>query len=378
MARAKKIEGLSVSWERRGAYPIRFAEDAFAEDNETVVSTLRAVTGVENPRVLLVADGNVVQRTNGLGTRIGKYVQSHGLQLAAPPIVLGGGEKIKSDNMKSVTDVLNSVIDAKVGATDVMLVLGGGSLLDVAGYAAAQVRGGLRLVRMPTTVASMMDAALATDAAIDSPNVKDALRVPCQPAAVIIDPKFATTVLDGVWRGGVGEAVRFAAVHDGALMKKLAKSAEQIKNRDYATMCEIVRAVVESRVKKGSDGFALWSAGRLEAMSGYKLPHGYAVPIGICIDCAYAVAKGYLKDADQELVCRTLADCGSLDGLVHSRHLLSQPDSILFGLDAWRLASGAEALVLPSGIGKSTVDEAPDREALKKVIKEFLQASTES
>ena len=31
MARAKKIEGLSVSWERRGAYPIRFAEDAFAE-----------------------------------------------------------------------------------------------------------------------------------------------------------------------------------------------------------------------------------------------------------------------------------------------------------------------------------------------------------
>ena len=137
-----------------------------------MVSTLRQVTGVENPRVLLVADGNVVQRTDGLGTRIGKYVQSHGLQLAAPPIVLGGGEKIKSDNMKSVTDVLNSVIDAKVGATDVMLVLGGGSLLDVAGYAAAQVRGGLRLVRMPTTVASMMDAALATDAAIDSPNVK--------------------------------------------------------------------------------------------------------------------------------------------------------------------------------------------------------------
>ena len=178
MARAKKIEGLSVSWERRGAYPIRFAEDAFAEDNETVVSTLRQVTGVENPRVLLVADGNVVQRTDGLGTRIGKYVQSHGLQLAAPPIVLGGGEKIKSDNMKSVTDVLNSVIDAKVGATDVMLVLGGGSLLDVAGYAAAQVRGGLRLVRMPTTVASMMDAALATDAAIDSPNVKDAFIKP--------------------------------------------------------------------------------------------------------------------------------------------------------------------------------------------------------
>lgn len=378
MAKAKKIEGLSMSWERKGVYPIRFAEDAFAEDNETLVSTLREVSGVENPRVLLVADGNVVQRTEGLGTRIGKYVQTHGLKLASQPIVMGGGEKIKSDNFKSVTDLLNAVIDAKVGANDVMLVLGGGTLLDVAGYAAAQVRGGIRLVRMPTTVASMMDAALASEAAVDSPSVKDALRVPCEPAAVIIDPKFALTVLDGVWRGGVGEAVRFAAVHDGTLMKKISKSAEKIKNRDYETMSDLIRSVVEARVKKGTDGFALWSAGRLEAMSTYKLPHGYAVPIGVCIDCAYAAAKGVLKEADQELICRTLADCGSLDGLVHSRHLLSQPDSILFGLDAWRLATGSESLVLPSGIGKATVDEKPDRDLLKKVIKEFLQASTES
>lgn len=378
MAKAKKIEGLSMTWERKGVYPIRFAEDAFAEDNETLVSTLREVSGVENPRVLLVADGNVVQRTEGLGTRIGKYVQTHGLKLASQPIVMGGGEKIKSDNFKSVTDLLNAVIDAKVGANDVMLVLGGGTLLDVAGYAAAQVRGGIRLVRMPTTVASMMDAALASEAAVDSPSVKDALRVPCEPAAVIIDPKFALTVLDGVWRGGVGEAVRFAAVHDGTLMKKISKSAEKIKNRDYETMSDLIRSVVEARVKKGTDGFALWSAGRLEAMSTYKLPHGYAVPIGVCIDCAYAAAKGVLKEADQELICRTLADCGSLDGLVHSRHLLSQPDSILFGLDAWRLATGSESLVLPSGIGKATVDEKPDRDLLKKVIKEFLQASTES
>ena len=378
MAKAKKTEGLSVTWERKGGYPIRFAEDAFADGNETLVSTRREVTGDENPRVLLVADGNVVQRTEGLGTRIGRYVQAYGIKLAAPPVVIGGGEKIKADNFKSVTDIVNAVIEAKVGANDVMLVLGGGSLLDVAGYAAAQVRGGIPLVRMPTTVASMMDAAFASDAAIDSPGVKDALRVPCEPAAVVIDPKFAVTVLDGVWRGGAGEAIRFAAVHDAPLMKKLAKCAEQIKNRDYGTMCDVIRQVVESRVKKGSSGFALWSAARLEAMSTYKLPHGYAVPIGICIDCAYAVTKGLLKEADQELVCRTLADCGALDGLVHSRHLLSQSDSILFGLDAWRLSSGSPALILPSGIGKATVDETPDRELMKNVIKEFLQASTES
>ena len=102
--------------------------------------------------------------------------------------------------------------------------------IDVAGYAAAQIRGGVKVVRVPTTPAAMMDAAFAEDAAVDSPAVKDALRVPCPPAAVVIDPKFAATVLDGVWRGGIGEAVRQAAVRDGALMKRIAKGAGEITN----------------------------------------------------------------------------------------------------------------------------------------------------
>lgn len=142
-------------------------------------------------------------------------------------------------------------------------------------------------------------------------------------------------------------------------------------------LSEIVRASVECRVKKGSSGFGLWSAHRLEAMSGYKLPHGYAVPIGICIDCAYAVEKKLMKEDDQEFICRVLADCGALDGLSHSHHLLTQPESILFGLDAWRLSTGSEAILVPAGIGKAKVEESPDREAFKKVIKEFHDVSAE-
>ena len=374
-AKTKKDGGLSVAWARKGGYPVLVEEDVFAEGNPALADLLREVTGSDAPRVLMVADGNVVQRTEGLGTRIGRYVQTHGVKLAAAPVVMGGGEKVKADNLQSVLKVAAAALDAKVGATDVVLALGGGTILDVAGYAACQVRGGVKLVRMPTTVAAMLDAAFAEDAAVDSPVVKDALRVFCPPAAVVVDPKFAATVLDGVWRGGIGEAVRQAAVGDGALMKKIAKAAEALRGRDMAVLAEIVRACVESRVRKGRTDFALWSAHRLEAMSGYKLPHGYAVPIGICIDCAYAVEKGYMKEEDQEAVCRVLADCGALDGLAHSHHLMTQPDSILFGLDAWRLSKGREAIVVPAGIGKCREEESPDREVFRKVIKEFHEVS---
>ena len=377
MARAKKADGLSVAWKNEGSYPVRIVTDVFGEGNAALADLLRELTGAEKPRVMLVADGNVVQRTEGLGSRIGRYMQSNGIELAGAPVVLGGGEKVKSDNLQSAMTAAMAALDAKIGCNDVMLAIGGGTVLDVAGYAAAQVRGGVKLVRMPTTVAAMVDAAFAETACLDTPNVKDALRIASRPAAVVIDVGFADTVLDGVWRGGIGEMVRYAAVNDGPLMKKLVKAAEALKNRDKAVMAELVTSCVEGRVKKGESGFALWSAARLEAMSGYKLPHGYAVPMAICIDCAYAVEKKLMKEDDQETVCRVLAECGALDGLAHSRHLMQQPDSILFGLDAWKLSSGSSAIVVPGGIGKAKTESEPDREAFRKVIKEFLEVSAE-
>jgi len=376
MATTREKKGLSVSWAEKGGYEVKVVEDVFDAENPALAGVLKGITGAEEPHVMLVADANVVHRTEGLGTKIGRYVQTHGIKLVGSPVVLGGGEKVKADDMDGVRKLASAAVNAKVGANDVMLVIGGGTILDVAGYAARQVRGGLKLVRMPTTPAAMVDAAYAEFAAIDLNGVKDALRVPSHPSAVVVDMSFAGTVLDGVWRGGLGEVVRHAAASDASLFKKVVKNAAALKARDMAAMAEVMCACIESRVKKGPTDFAEWSALRLESMSGYKLPHGYAVPIAICIDCAYAVEKGLMKESDQELVCRTLAECGALDGLSHSHHILSQADGILFGLDAWRLSTGASSIVVPAGIGKSAVEECPDRAAYKKVIKEFLSAST--
>jgi 3-dehydroquinate synthase len=378
MAKAREKSALETGCENKKSYTVNFIDDMFNDENAAFSDILRALSKSETPTVLLVADQNVVQKTQSLGTRIGRYFQKYGVKMASAPVVLSGGEKNKSDNFQSVMTLVSAMVDSKIGANDVVIALGGGAVLDVAGYVASQVRGGVKLVRVPTTPAAMVDAAFAEMAAVDYQSVKDAVRVPCVPDGIVIDAAFAATVLDGVWRGGLGEIVRHAAVKDSSLMKKFIKVVQKLKDRDMSAFKEILSAAVESRVKKGASEFALWSANRLESMSGYKLPHGYAVPIGICIDCAYAVEKKLMKESDQELVCRALADCGALDGLVHSHHLLSQADNILYGLDAWRLSKGAAAIVLPAALGKSVVDENPDRESLKKVIKEFLAASAES
>ncbi len=376
MARQKKTDGLSVDWKSEGSYPVVFAENMFGEGSAAVADALRALTGSETPKLFIVADMNVVQRTEGLGLAIGRYVQANGIRLAAAPVVISGGEKVKSDDLQGVRRIVSAALDAKIGADDVLMAIGGGSVLDVAGYAAAQVRGGVKLVRVPTTPAAMVDAAFAHYAAVDFREIKDALRIQCEPDAVIVDRSYAKTVLDGVWRGGLGEIVRFAASADAALLRKFAKNVEALANRDWDAFAEIVADCVASRAKKGDTHFAEWSAYRLESMSGYKLPHGYAVPLAICIDCAYAVEKGILAKEDSDFICRLLFDCRALDGLAHSQHLISQPDNILYGLDAWKLSSGSDEVVLPVGLGVSRAVAAPDREVYKKVIKEFMAVST--
>ena len=355
------------------SYPVEFAEDVFGE-SVALADLLKKVTGSEEPKVLIVADMNVVQRIEGLGSKIGRYVQAHGIRLAGSPVVIAGGEKAKADNLQSALKVVSAILSAKLGRNDVVLALGGGAILDVAGYAAAQARGGVKLVRLPTTPAAMMDAAFADYAAVDSATVKDALRVPSVPAAVVIDTGFAPTVLDGVWRGGVGEAVRLAVASDSAFFKRMVKVLPAYRERDPEALAAIVADVCKVRAKKGATSVGLWSALRLESMSGYKLPHGYAVSIGLCIDLGYAVEKGLMKAADRDAVVGLLGECGALDGLNHSSHLLGQADNLLFGLDAWALSSGSPALALPAGLGKSKEDPDPDRELFRKVFKDVVSA----
>ena len=359
------------------SYPVEMVDDAFGE-SDALADVLRAAAGREDPRVLIVADMNVVQRTAGLGAKIGRYVQDRGVRLADRPVVVAAGEKIKADGLRSMIHIAASLLDAKLGKEDLVLAIGGGTLLDVACYAAAQIRGGVKVVRMPTTPAAMMDAAFADYAAVNSSTVKDALRVASRPSAVVIDRMFGATVLDGVWRGGISEAVRMAMAFDASLFRRLEELAPAYRERDPEAFREILEAVVALRRRKGPTQLAEWSALRLEAMSTYKLPHGYAVAIGICIDAGYAVERGFMKERDGAAVVGLLDALGALDGLKHSRHLLGQGDSLVYGLDAWRLATGSGAVAVPAGIGKSSTEPEPDKEMFRAVLRKMSSSAAET
>src|SRR5262249_36144391 len=68
--------------------------------------------------------------------------------LKSASVVIAPGESSKS--YASFEEVCEAILAAKIGRDDLVIALGGGVVGDLAGFAAASVRRGVRLVQVPT------------------------------------------------------------------------------------------------------------------------------------------------------------------------------------------------------------------------------------
>ena len=309
-------------------YRAEVVEDVFGA-SDALAETLSDTLG-EGGRALLVADSNVVSHTSWLGPKIGHYFTESGIRLTGKAVVVPGGEKAKHEDLSGAFAIVDAAVRARVGDGDCILALGGGTTFDLAGWAAAQL-GGVPVVRLPTTPAAMTGAAFAENAAIDRCGRKDAVRFASMPAAVLVDVAFLNTVMDGVWRAGAGE-IACLAVTDDKLRRELAEFAPRYANRDYAAFAEMAARVIEVRKKRRDEHIAEPLAARLEEMSGFRLPHGYAIPLALIIEMGARTATGEMSAEAANEIRAALETCGSLEGLYHSRHLLMRRDN-LFALD---------------------------------------------
>lgn len=287
-------------------YPAEIVDDVFGE-NETLAKLLG------EHRFIIVSDHNVVLHVDSIGKRIGAYVQSFGLQLAGSPVVLSGGERIKMDDFRSAMRLLDALYAAELGEGDMILALGGGTILDVAGWVASQYPAQIGVIRVPTTPSAIFGTAFAESAALDTPRIKDALVVPATPAAVLIDPKLATTVLDGVWRAGISDLVRLVAAFEPDSLDKIAEKVDFYAARDVDTMRELAELALSVHKQHGYTTLGLDSSAPYEPRSNWKLPHGYAVAIGTIIE---------LDEPLRTRAHAVLKAVGAMDGARHSKHIL--------------------------------------------------------
>lgn len=354
----------SVSYE----LAVHSTSDAFAPDNDLLTTVLRRPSPQRSARVLVYVDQGVLGRCPDLVRRIHAWFGLHeadGVQLAAPPITVAGGETIKQD-AGIIDRVAQDCADAGLCRHSYVLIIGGGAVLDAVGLGASLVHRGLRQVRMPTTVLAQCDAGLGVKNGINRFGQKNFLGTFTPPCAIINDRRFLETLDERSWRAGIAEAVKVAIIKDADFLARIESDVPRLAMRDIAAMQRLIARCATlhlEHITQGGDpfergssrplDFGHWSAHRLETLSRHRLQHGEAVAIGVAIDALYAASIGRLTGDEAQRILDILAACGFRlwDEVLDLRDGDGRR-AVLVGLAQFREHLGGElTLAMPDGLG---------------------------
>ena len=268
-----------------------------------------------------------------------------------------------------------------------ILAIGGGSVLDLAGYAAATAHRGIRLIRMPTTVLSQNDSGVGVKNSVNALHAKNFLGTFAPPYAVVNDLSFLPSLSDRDWRSGIAEAIKVALVKDAAFFDELEANAERLAppRRDANAMTRLIYQCATlhlDHIATSGDPFEMgasrpldfghWAAHQLEQLTDYELRHGEAVAIGIALDATYSHLCGLLPTSDWGRALDLLDAVGfnlyvpEIDAHMDDPE---HPRSVFRGLEAFREHLGGElTIMLLASIGRGIevhdVDLAVYRQAM--------------
>lgn len=361
-------------------YGVHFTHDLFAASNPLFYDVVSTDAARAPKKILVAIECGVAEARPQLSAAIAAYCKRYprSLDLVCPPLLVEGGEAAKNTNEVAL-QVLQSINEHGLDRQSFVVAIGGGALLDVAGYAAATAHRGIRLIRVPTTVLAQADSGVGVKNGINAFGKKNFLGTFAPPFAVLNDFGFLDTLPDREWRGGLSEAVKVALLKDPEFFAYIEEHADDLVRRDARTMERVIHRCAElhlEHIATSGDPFELgssrpldfghWAAHKLEQLSSYRLRHGEAVAIGLALDSTYSRLSGLLSEADWRRIISLLSRLGfnlytpELGDYLGDR---SDPRCPLTGLDEFREHLGGELTVmLLQGIGRGIeaheIDEA--------------------
>jgi 3-dehydroquinate synthase len=234
-------------------------------------------------------------------------------------IISPAGETSK--NIDTLISIIEMMEKAYLGRDTLVVALGGGTVGDIAGFAAAVFKRGVPVLQIPTTTVAQADSAVGGKTGVDSERSKNAFGAFWHPSAVYIDVATLTTLDDRQFRSGLVESVKHALIADSRYFDFLEKNLDSILERKTDVLekvahfnCKIKGNVVETdpheQNKRRILNYGHTIGHAVEAASGFELLHGESVAIGI-------IAAG-LIEIELEL--------GSLERLERVRQILEKLD----------------------------------------------------
>lgn len=371
---------IEQSFSIRYQYTLHFTEHLFDSKNALFRELIYNYKPGQAVKVLFVIDEGLNDHHPRLVPSIEAYCKENKHILKdLGHILVPGGEAAKNQPAL-VNTLLQAINDKAVCRHSFVVVLGGGAVIDMAGYAAAIAHRGVKLIRVPTTVLAQNDAAVGVKNGINYFNKKNFIGTFAPPFAIINDSHFLTTLEQRDWIAGIAEAIKVALIKDRAFFHYLEGQAAALRAREMPVMNEVIYRCAQihmEHITQGGDpfesgssrplDFGHWAAHKLEQLTGYTLRHGEAVAKGIALDVTYAHLMGLIP---RELLQQVLVLMERL-GFELSIPFRQEDElrELLQGIEEFREhLGGTLTITLITGIGEKHDVHEIDSETMKRAV----------
>jgi len=261
--------------------------------SECLAKLPRLVAELLRPTSIAIVCDHIVAEL--YGRRTCEACRSAGLATSLIPFPAGE----ESKNLGQAEEICKRMFAAGLDRRSSLVALGGGVTGDLAGFAAAIYMRGISFVQAPTTLLAQVDSSVGGKTGVNLPGGKNLVGVFHQPAAVFADIRALHTLPVEEMRWGLAEAIKHGIIRDAAYLQMIEQEADKIEVRDEGVLEDLVagscriKAAVVGADERESGLRAILNFGHTfghayEALSGYTLPHGEAVAMGMLAACRLA------------------------------------------------------------------------------------------
>ncbi len=357
------------------SYDIQIGEGLLAQSGRWIAPLLA------RPRVAVLTDENVAaQHLDAF--RAG--MAAEGIEVVA--LALPPGEATKG--WEQFSRAVEWLLEQKVERRDVVVALGGGVIGDLAGFAAAVLRRGVRFVQVPTSLLAQVDSSVGGKTGINAPQGKNLIGAFHQPSLVLADTGVLATLPERDFLAGYGEVVKYGLLGDAAFFDWLEGNAPKMAAGDMAARIHAVRrscqmkADIVARDETEQGDRALLNLGHtfchaLEKATGYsdRLLHGEGVAIGCAMAFELSSRLGLCSQESPSRVRAHLREMGMKVDLADIPGDLPGAEELfaLMGQDK-KVVDGQIRFILARGIGEAFVTSDVPSDKVIALLDEGLSA----
>ncbi len=320
-------------------------------------SYIREITKAQ--KAMIISDSNVYPL---YGKILVESLEDSGFQIESFCFMAGEGSK----TMDTVESILEYMVEKKISHSDIIIALGGGIVGDVAGFCSAIYLRGVPFVQIPTTVLAAVDSSVGGKTGVNLPSGKNLVGAFNQPKLVICDIDTFNTLDEDIVKDGLCEVIKYGCILDKELFNELLTGEFYSNTLDIVARCVQLKAQVvkEDELDKGIRqilNFGHTIAHGIEALSGFTIPHGRAVAMGM-----YLIEKA--NNIDNATDIKKILDIYNIDISCN----YSPKDLAEKATGDKKVRSGKLNLILLNSIGSSRIEPI----ALDK-IEEFFALAME-